>query len=183
MDYYAIQVWTGHETDYAERLQGDGKCPATLAVPKRAMNLRKHGKIRRVERPIFSGYVFIGVKDAAMAPELRWMVRSTKYFVRILPDTNDPRPIHDADRRILSHFMSFGKVADTSKVIFDEQERIVVIEGPLKGLEGSIVKVDRRKCRAKIRLDMCEDSFLIDLSYEVLERPSKGSDSEHGQHD
>ena len=38
-------------------------------------------------------------------------------------------------------------------VHFDENERIVVDEGPLNGLEGSIIKVDRRKQRAKIQLD------------------------------
>jgi len=77
--------------------------------------------------------------------------------------------------------MSFGKVADTSKVVFDENERIVVIEGPLKGLEGSIIKINKRKGRAKVSLDMCESSFLIDLSFEILDRSSKGSGSEHGQ--
>jgi transcription termination/antitermination protein NusG len=116
-----------------------------------------------------------------MDPALRWIIRSTKYFVRLLPTTGDPKPIQEKDRRILAHFMSFGKVADTSKVVFDENERIVVIEGPLKGLEGSIIKINKRKGRAKVSLDMCESSFLIDLSFEILDRSAKGSGSENGQ--
>jgi transcription termination/antitermination protein NusG len=43
-----------------------------------------------------------------------------------------------------------------------------VINGPLKGLEGKIVKVDKRKGRAKVKLDLYDESFLVDLSFELL---------------
>jgi transcriptional antiterminator NusG len=36
------------------------------------------------------------------------------------------------------------------------------------GLEGSIIKVDKRKGRAKIKLDLYNDSFSIDLAFEVI---------------
>jgi transcriptional antiterminator NusG len=42
------------------------------------------------------------------------------------------------------------------------------VEGPLMGLEGRIIKVDRRKGRAKINLDLYNDSFTIDLAFEVI---------------
>ena len=57
-----------------------------------------------------------------------------------------------------------------SKVYFDENSRIVVLLGPLKGLEGKIVKVDKRKRRAKVKLDIYEDSFFIDLAFDVIEK-------------
>ena len=181
MDYYAVQVWTGHESDYAEGLARDTRCPTSVSVPKRSMQIRKLGKIKKEERPVFPGYVFIPMTEGTMNPSLRWVIRSTKYFIRLLPTTGEPKPIQEKDRRILAHFMSFGKVADTSKVVFDENERIVVLDGPLKGLEGSIIKINKRKGRAKVSLDMCESSFLIDLSFEILDRSSKGSGNEHGQ--
>lgn len=181
MDYYAVQVWTGHESDYAEGLAKDTRFHTSVSVPKRAMQIRKLGKIKKEERPVFPGYVFIPTGEGPLDPDLRWVLRSSKYFVRLLPTTKDPKPIQEKDRRILAHFMSFGKVADTSKVVFDENERIVVLEGPLKGLEGSIIKINKRKGRAKVSLDMCEASFLIDLSFEILDRTAKGSGNEHGQ--
>jgi transcriptional antiterminator NusG len=36
------------------------------------------------------------------------------------------------------------------------------------GLEGRIIKVDKRKRRAKIMLDLYNDSFSIDLAFEVI---------------
>jgi transcriptional antiterminator NusG len=53
-------------------------------------------------------------------------------------------------------------------VYFNENSRIVVVEGPLMGLEGRIIKVDKRKGRAKIKLDMYEDSFTCDLAFEII---------------
>ncbi|MCL2557796.1 MAG: antitermination protein NusG, partial [Treponema sp.] len=40
---------------------------------------------------------------------------------------------------------------------------------PLKGLEGRIIKVDKRKKRAKIRLDLYDESFAIDLAFEIID--------------
>ena len=53
---------------------------------------------------------------------------------------------------------------------FDENDRIVVIEGPLKGFEGSIIKVDRRKHRAKIQVDFAGNAHTMDLSFEDIEK-------------
>ena len=65
---------------------------------------------------------------------------------------------------------------EKSKVIFDENKRIRVIHGALKGLEGKIVKVDRRKQRAKVALTLYEDSFLIDFGFDLLE-PSEADEN------
>ncbi len=173
MEYFAVQVWTGHEQEFARRLSAVPGFGDALLVPKRVLSIRRAGKIRREERPIFPGYVFLASETAEIASSSRWLLRGSRHFVRFLPSTLDPRPVGERDRRLIAHFMSFGKAADTSRVTFGPDDRIVVLEGPLKGLEGMIVKVDRRKRRAKVRLDLCQDSFLIDLSFEVITEPGK----------
>jgi transcription antitermination factor NusG len=55
-------------------------------------------------------------------------------------------------------------------VRFDDNDRIVVIEGPLKGLEGSIIKVDKRKQRAKICVDFGGTAHTMDLSFEDISK-------------
>jgi transcriptional antiterminator NusG len=70
---------------------------------------------------------------------------------------------------LVLHFIkNVGPLAGKSRVSFDENSRIAVISGPLSGLEGRIVKVDKRKGRAKIKLDLYGDSFCIDLAFEVM---------------
>ena len=45
-----------------------------------------------------------------------------------------------------------------------------MLAGPLKGLEGYIQKVDRRKGRARVKLDLYQESFHIDFGFEFMER-------------
>lgn len=177
MYYFAIQVWTGHENDYVQRCEKDQSTdhPIRIYVPTRRLNIRKNQKTKQIDQPVFPGYVFLEHEQPELDHALHWKLRSTSHFMRLLPDTRNPKPLAEQDRKLLAHFISFHKKADMSKVYFDENDRIVVVEGALKGLEGNIVKVNRRKGRVKVRLDMCGDSFLLDLGIEILERVQKGS--------
>ena len=95
-------------------------------------------------------------------------VRHMPNFYRFLPSNQHFRPLTGNDLKILEHFMMYGEIAGKSKVYFDENNRIVVTEGPLKGLEGNIIKVDRRKKRAKIELEFETNTLLCDLSFDII---------------
>jgi transcriptional antiterminator NusG len=169
MQYYAIHVMTRYEDDYQRHLAPslEGR---KLFIPKRTLTVRKRGKNKRETLPVFPGYVFFESESILDELDFYWLLRKTPGFIRFLRDNISPTPLSERERLLLGHFMSFGESADTSKVTFDENDRIVVLAGPLKGLEGQIVKVNRRKGRAKVALDMCEAGYLIDLGFEVVER-------------
>jgi transcriptional antiterminator NusG len=78
-------------------------------------------------------------------------------------------PLDRDDTELLNHFLSFGDVVGPSVVYFDEQKRIRVVSGPLRGMEGRIVKVDKRKGRARVKLDLYNESFQIDFGFQALE--------------
>jgi len=44
------------------------------------------------------------------------------------------------------------------------------IENGAVAIEGKIIKVDRRKKRAKVVLDLYDEAFSIDLAFEVIEK-------------
>ncbi|HTX71876.1 MAG TPA: antiterminator LoaP [Rectinemataceae bacterium] len=169
MKYYAIHVLTESEDDYVRRLTPllGGR---RIFCPKRVLTIRRRGIQRKETSPVFPGYVFLESEDLLGDLDTYWAARRTPGFIRFLRDNSAPLALSEQDRQLLLHFMSFGEYADTSKVSFDENDRIVVLAGPLKGLEGKIVKVNRRRGRAKVALDICETGFLIDLGFEAVER-------------
>jgi len=181
MVYYAAQVRTGKENEVGN-LIGRRVDPALAGafVPTRVLSIRKGGTTKKEERPVFPGYVFISSPDETLPADAYWIIKRVDGFGRFLPSNIDRKPLFGRDLELLSHFISFGRRADISKVSFDENDRIVVLEGPLKGLEGSIIRVDRRKGRVKVRLAMCTDSFAVDLGAEFVERLPRGSDDQHG---
>ncbi|MEL3899113.1 MAG: antiterminator LoaP [Treponema phagedenis] len=182
MDYYALQVQTGKEAFFISSVNaGDKETSERWQVyfPQRTLNIRKKGVFLKKNMPVFPGYVFLAatILDAKLYKKLK----STKGFYRFLPNNQNPSPLFGRDLMLLQHFISFGNLAGISQVCFDENDRIKILAGPLKGLEGDIVKVDKRKGRAKIKLDMYTDSFLIDFGFEILENIGKAKTNENTQ--
>ncbi len=140
----------------------------SLLWPRRKLTIRKKGVLKENLSPIFPGYLFFLAEE--LTPDIHWILRKTTGFVRYLKSNQNIEPIEGPDKELLLHFLHFGEIVEKSQVRFDENKRIKVISGPMKGLEGRIVKVDKRKRRAKISLSLYEESFTIDFGFEILEK-------------
>jgi len=186
MDYYALQVKTGWEEKFINlfRVQNPG-ANLPLYFPQRYMDIRRRGKMTPSRLAIFPGYIFLGLEEGDDILGYRRIFRATRGFYRFLRSNDDIAPLQNRDLELVLHFIkNFGPLAGKSKVYFDENSRIVVISGPLSGLEGRIIKADKRKGRAKIKLDLYNDSFCIDLAFEVLMKSdSRGPPLPDEKHD
>lgn len=147
--------------------------PGRLVWPRRKLTIRRRGVQQTSLAPIFPGYVFYEAEE--VRPEIYWVLRQLSGFVRFLKNDGNLEAISEEDQTLLLHFLSYGEVVDKSLVYFDANKRIRVKSGPMKGLEGRIVKVDKRKGRAKIRLSMYAERFLVDFGFELLE-PAEGNE-------
>ncbi len=65
-------------------------------------------------------------------------------------------------------FMETEKLG-ISKAKFDENQRIVIVDGPLKDFEGRIIRVNRRCKRVTVEIDMFGYSKKVDLCYEDVQ--------------
>jgi transcriptional antiterminator NusG len=168
MPFYGLQIWTGHEARFlsiAEKRLGEGN--AQILWPRRNLRIRRAGIWRDSVAPIFPSYLFL--RTTELGPELFIGLKQIPGFIRCLPSNEKIAPLSGKDQDLLSHFLSFGQVVEKSKAFFDENSRIRIISGPLKNLEGMIVRVDKRKGRARVRLSMYADSFEVDFGFEALD--------------
>jgi len=170
MQYFAVQVKTRDEEKFI-RLFFTRHPGTDLRVhfPRRRLPVRRSGKMTQILAPVFPGYVFVET-ELRIPPADYWGLRRTDGFYRFLPYNRSIRALSGNDLEVVLHFIRIGPVAEKSRVYFDEEDHIVVQEGPLKGLEGRIIKVDKRKGRAKIKLDLYDDSFSVDLAFETIQR-------------
>jgi transcriptional antiterminator NusG len=167
MPFYVLQVRTGGEERYrrqAEKVLSSGG--GELYWPRRSLRVRRAGIWRKTVAPIFPGYLFL--RTDHLSSDMFHKLKSLPGFNRFLRDNSNVEPLGERDLAILQHFLSFGEVVHPSRVRFDLDRRIQVIDGPLKALEGRIVSVDRRKRRARVRLELYENSFLIDFGFEDI---------------
>lgn len=171
MYLFAIQVITGSENKFIDSTtKNNPEIGERLFYPRRKLEIRKKGKISRQLCPLFSGYVFFKNQENKLETETINFIRKQDSFIRILKETRHPSCLSPQDTELIQHFISEKGISDISTVYFDENNRIVVESGPLKGLEGRIVKVDKRKQRAKVSLDLYNDKFLIDLGFKVISK-------------
>ena len=168
MNFFAMQVMSGREDAFIELLKKTLPDQAIYNIKKK-MPTRKMGKAINQVSCIFPGYLFFQFPEERLSAQLVSILRKTRHFMRILPANDNIKPLDDRDAEIIRQLLSFGREIGPSLVTFDEKKRIKVIKGPLMGLEGCIVKVNKRKRRAKIRLDMNDSPILFDLSFEILE--------------
>jgi len=170
MNYYAIQVKTRLEEKFIKLFRATYP---HITIPihflRRLLDIRKNGKMKTSVPSVFPGYLFIEAENDDEIKAFQWEFRRTDGFFRFLKSNQNIAPLSGRDLEIVLHFINnAGPIAGKSRVYFNENSRIVVIDGPLSGLEGMIIKVDKRKGRAKIKLDIYNDSFSIDLGFEVI---------------
>lgn len=173
MEWYVIQVRSGkeHEFRHHSRKIIPPEHQAELFIPQRRMIIRRKGQELIEELPVFPGYVFLTTPE--LTPEQAGRYRKIEGFLKWVGSEGKPQIMQWEDLQILQQFLSHGEVMGISRVSYSAEMRIQVIDGPLKGLEGRIVRVDKRKRRAHVRLDMYHSSFEIDFSFELIEAQPK----------
>ncbi len=164
--YYVLLVETGKEILIKKELD-EILINETVLLPQRELFIKKFGKVKLKTVPLFSGYIFLKVKE--ITPELLDIVRNIKGIYRILNSNSDMVSLSDKDIKQLGSFLKKGYNATVSTVMFNQDDKIIVTEGPLKEFEGRIVKVDKRKKRAKVQLTLYNNKHLIDFSFLDLE--------------
>lgn len=104
------------------------------------------------ESLLLPGYVIAVTNDAVALYE---RLKNVRAFTRLLVSGEVFCPLDQDDRAWLEAFTNEGdRVIPMSKG-FMEGDKVVVFSGPLKGREGCITSVNRRKSVACIELDMC----------------------------
>ena len=174
MQYYIIQVATGREQafiDNLKKLEPDLARAHNFIYLTRELNIRRKGIWRKELQPVFHSYIIMQTNQVIDGKTIQ-LLKAQPDFYHFLKSNTQITPLAGTDLEIIQHFLGLGPRIGPSLVRFDEDDRIVVIEGPLKGIEGSIIKVDRRKQRAKIRVDFAGSAHTMDLSYEDIERTS-----------
>jgi transcriptional antiterminator NusG len=158
--WYALFVATGEEERVRERVEYKLKGELRAVVPRRKMRERKKGIWYEKIRTLFPGYVLL---NGIMDNEKYALIRNVPGVIRLLMDKNGPLEIHEFEIRIISRLTADNEIIGISNVYF-EGGRVRVIDGPLLGLEGQILSIDRRKGRVKLVLNLMGEARPVELS-------------------
>ena len=164
--WYAGFVKTGDEDNVRKRLEYrfTGK-DIHVFVPKRKLRERKNGLWETKIRSLFPGYVLI---NGLLGYDEYYLMKNIPGLITVLRDRSMFYEIVPDEMKILCSLICNSEIIGTSTILSDSG-RIAVVEGPLVGLEGLIVSLNRRKGRVKVRLNFIGEERMVDLDMNVLQ--------------
>ena len=170
MNFYCIWVQTGKEDAYIremyDTLRDKEDAPEfELYFFKKEMRL-KNGK--EYMESFFPGYVFLKTSESDIQKLL--VFKQGKGFVRFLPQTKDAQPLSQNDVEIIQSILKFGSTIGIVHVDFNEDDRIVILDGPFKDFRGKVIAVNRRNKRVNVQFDFMNGLKVVGLTYEVVKR-------------
>jgi transcription termination/antitermination protein NusG len=164
--WHVLFVMTGDEDNVKERLLYRFKnSDLRILVPKRKLRERRNGVWETRVRTLFPGYVLL---NGRVGLEEYYAFNGVPGLIRVLRDKSGILRIEQDEISVLSRLICDNEIIGPSDVYMDNG-RVVVIDGPLLGMEGSIESIDRRKGRVKVRLNFIGEARLVELSITMVQ--------------
>ena len=165
--WYVVQVRTGDEMKIADRLHLEVKTDdEDIFVPLFERRKCIRGEWTKVTTPLFPGYVFFMTNDVE---GMYGRLRRIDAFTRVLKTGDCYTPISSEEERFIETLTGDDHVAEQSVGVI-EGDKIIIMRGPLYGLEGSIVKVNRHKRIAIIKAEFMGGPREIKVGLEIIDK-------------
>jgi transcription antitermination factor NusG len=158
--WFAVEVRPKMERSVAQLLRWKGY---EEFVPVQPVLQKWSDRTKKIEQPLFSGYVF-----CRFDPLRRLPILVTPGVKSIVSFSNIPCPIPDEEINNIQTVMNSG-AAIHKWAFMDVGQNIRVDEGPLRGLEGVIVSV-KNELRLIVSISLLRRSVAVELRPEWISR-------------
>lgn len=169
MGIYAVQVMGGRERFAADmvRKYGHGLVEECF-LPSFELMKRFDGQWHKVTELLFPGYLFIKTDEPdAVAARLR----AAPVFMRLLGSSGDRfTPLAPDEIAWLEAFTTVKTHVVEMNTGIIEGDTVIVIEGPLKGHEAMITKIDRHKRLAYLDMHMFGRNKSVRIGLEIVRK-------------
>lgn len=165
--WHALFVATGQEEKVKKSLEMILSNEIQFIVPMREMRERKEGKWHQVKRKLFPGYVLLKGRITA---KIYYRIKETTGLIKLLRDEEEPLKIQEKELEILNILINNNDGNIGVSTAFKENEKVKIIEGPLVGLEGLIESVNKRKGRAKVKLEFLGEKRIVELGVKFVDK-------------
>lgn len=142
-------------------------------IPRRRLMEKRLGKRIEVVRILFPGYVFI---HTHMTDRIYRMIKQMPASAKVLMADMKPAEVPMEEMNPILQLTSASEIIGFSTGI-RVGSKVKIIDGPLKDFEGIILNVDSRKGRAKVSLDILNDTKKVDLGLIVLKALDNAANS------
>jgi transcriptional antiterminator NusG len=164
-DWHALFVKTGDEENVRERINYRVNEKFKVVIPKRILKERKKGIWSTKEKIMFPGYVLL---KGILTIEEYYKFNNIPGIINFLKAEKSILKIRKDEVYVLERLLNEGEKIGFSKAIIEGKD-VNILEGPLKGMEGQIVSINKRKSRAKVNISFMDNLKTVELGVDFLQ--------------
>jgi transcriptional antiterminator NusG len=163
--WYVMQVQTGMEETIRQQCQKQisKNILEDCFIPYYEEKKKYQGRWHIQNNILFPGYVF-AVTDSLEA--LYYQLKKILGLTRILGTGDTIVPLREEEVRLLQKFGGEEQIVPMSEGII-ENSQVIILSGPLEGMEGYIKKIDRHKRKAYLEIPMFGGVQTVEMGLEV----------------
>lgn len=170
--WYVMQVESGREQQMVNlaRRVVDSVLLEEVFFPRYETEIKLRGKFVSIERPLIPGYVVLATRRPW---EVGRSLKRVPKFSHVLTMGGEYVPLGKPERVLMSSFTRVGDRVVPMSTAVREGETVVIVDGPLVGLEGLVREVNRHKSTAYLELDLCGRKVPARVGLAVLSSPDE----------
>lgn len=164
--WYVIQVRTGTEREIIKQCQTviSQEILEKSFLPCFEEMKRYQGSWHKEQKLLFPGYVFLISEDSK---QLYQRLKQVIGLTKLLKTGDQIISLTDAEIQFLLKFGGKEQLVKMSTG-FMEKDQITILDGPLKGMEGYIKKIDRHRREASLTLSMFGRLLDVKVGLEII---------------
>ena len=156
LEWYAVHTRSRHEQTVYDRLM----CKSIHTfLPKIEVWSKRKDREKRIQVPMFRGYVFI---KANLENRLWLSVLQTPGVARIISSNGKPVPIPEKQIASVQTVLEKDTVVSPYPYL-NEGQRVRIVAGPLKGIEGILLRFKSNKQRLILSVDLLQQSICVEM--------------------
>jgi transcriptional antiterminator RfaH len=144
MPWYVLHTKPRNEKKVAKLLE---KIEVKVYCPVQDQIRQWSDRKKKVAEPVFRSYLFVWLQDYK-ADSLE--VLTTPGVINFLWWNKKPGIVRDEEILAIQHFLENYKNAEI-ETVFEVGEKVIISEGPLKDMEGTVLKLKGNKAYLNIR--------------------------------
>ncbi len=165
-NWYAIHTYSGYENAVAKNLRqrieslGMEDKIFNVIVPTEKKIKIKGGKRVTEEEKIYPGYILV---EMIVTDDSWYVVRNTPRVTGFVGSGVYPVPI--VQKELDDLFSRMEKDTTKHTIDLEENDHIMIVDGPFKELEGKVSEVDEERGKIKVLVSMFGRETPVELDY------------------
>jgi transcriptional antiterminator NusG len=171
--WFVVHTYSGFENKVAEAIQsrakifGMGDKVSQVLVPTEKVVEVRNKQKRETEQKFFPGYVLV---EMELTDDTWHLVRSTPKVTGFVGSGSRPEPMSQDQVDDIQRQMATGAEKPKPKSVFQQGDKIRVIEGPFQNFQGVVEDTNPERGRMKVIVPVFGRPTPVELEYYQVER-------------